>query len=98
MDRGSGKARLDQVPTFDGTNYQLWVVRFTSWCQAQGLTKYLVGMPGRPEEEGEERTSRDEGTYKAFAALCIALPDDLIGEIMEEPGYRCLVDFDLSAT
>ena len=33
----------------------------------------------------------DEGNYKAFAALCISLTDDLIGEIMEFQG-RLIMD------
>ena len=39
-----------KVPTFSGSNWKTWYLRFTTWAKVQGLWPYIEGTVPRPPE------------------------------------------------
>ena len=78
--------KLQNVPVFDGKNFSLWATRFKAWCKANGVWGCVSGLVKRLEESGDEQSEWEQLNDKAFAALCCALPDNLLVKIQEFEG------------
>ena len=94
MDEPEKESRR-QAPKFDGTNYDIWRVRFKGWAIERKLWEFFTGSKPRPADD-DGRKEWDTRNQRAYMELTLSITDKLMDHIMpfeiggegSEPGLR----------